>query len=129
MINQRTECAKVFQGTTLILVFFFFISFFSIQPLSQTAGTIQYSIKSELCLCQANAAVLDLRRLANPEDRSLFIIYNETINLFNKSYKIFSDNNRINQMIILVQKTEILVKTLLPIKFCYRTIHNKELPI
>ena len=131
MIIQKGDTANYLGTAFIIVLFFLFISVFSNRPLNQTSCSYQYVLKSEFSLSHSKAVVIDAIQLPSAQNNCLYILYNENLNLFSETNKIFADNRKINQQIILRQKAELLIKPSLPDRFCFHPVpaDNEELPI
>jgi len=132
MVNQKEDSTN-FIGTLffMVLICLLITSFFD-KPNHQISFPAQYQLNNELSLSVVKAVAIDFVQMPSVEHSCLQLIYNDTLNLFSETCKIFADNNKITQRFIFLQKSELLIKPLrLSRWFCFQFIptDNNELPI
>jgi hypothetical protein len=118
-------------GTALTIVLLFFILIFSDNNFIHKARSYQYSFIAESVLRQNNAVPIDEIQLPTILNSCLVIFHNNHLILFNKTFKLFADNSRINLEFILLERTELLIKPLLTMNFRvhFSPPEQKEIPI
>jgi hypothetical protein len=131
MKDQREEIANNSGIIWFIVLFFLLIFPVSQKPNNQSFDASQSNVNFEIFLVSANAVIADAFQLITFQSSCLNIIHNATLNLFNKTYKIFADNRKIDQQIILLQKTELKIKPIFPFRICFHLVptDKEELPI
>lgn len=131
MINQKEDIINSIGKIIFIIFFFFLISSFSNKSFNQTNSTTQYNVTYELRSNDAKAIIANAIQLPSFQKSCTLILYNTNISLFDEIYKINADDKKITQRIILLQKTQPLIKPLFFYRFYYHLISTdtEDLPI
>ncbi len=120
MINKNEDISHYLGTTFFIVLFFFFISAFSDNSANQISNSRQYELCSVSHVDQIKAVNVNSIQLPSLQKSCLFLLRNTNFNLFNECHKIFADNCRIAQSIILLQKIQLSIK---PIPICRFNFH------
>lgn len=131
MINQKSDTKNVFGTILFIVLFVFFISYFSDKSEKQTSGSFQIELATELHSNNSSAVIVDNTPTFSYQNICLSILYNSNLNLSDQHLKIFSDNRKSFQTFVEQQYLRLKIK---PIVFCrfYICIHSsdtEDLPI
>ncbi len=123
MYNQREEKNDYFGSTIFIVLFFLFIVSFSGNSDKAIIGKAsQYKIASEL---HSNTNALNDAQYLFCQENLIPLIDKANFKLFNEELKIITDNRLINQRIIFLQKTELLIDPI-SISMFYHHIHYQD---
>jgi hypothetical protein len=121
MINQRNDTSHSI-GTILFFVLCLLcISAFSNTSVNQTSHSIQHVFLNEFPSNHVTAIILRDVEIPSQQKSCLSIRYNTNYNLFDESHKIAADNRTLNQKIILLHKTQLLIK---PLPLCRFYFHR-----
>ena len=126
-LNERKSS---YLGTVLAIVLFFAILIFSDKNLTHKTHSYQLKFNTESILCHNNEVTANEIQLPTILNSCLLILHNDHLILFNKTLKLFADNRRINLEIILLERSELLIRPLLTMNFRvhFAPPEQKEMP-
>jgi len=130
MLNHKEDTID-YLGTILFIVLcIFFISELSEKSANQTYGSSQYALVSELHSSPAKAVIVKTIQLPSLQKSCLSLLFNATFNFHNENFKVFADDRRITQSILLLHKTQLKIKPLSVCRFYYPLLsaNSEELP-
>lgn len=128
MFKQREDRNDYFGSAIFIVLFFLFVCAFSKKSDKPIGRAFQYELASEL---HSNITALNDVQQVFCQQSLIPIIDKTNFNLFNEDLKIITDNRLINQRIIFLQKTELLIKPIALHRFYYQYqyLDTEDLPI
>jgi hypothetical protein len=131
MIKHKRDIIDFAGRLIFITLFFILISAFSGIPSKQDKYTVQYESVIDLCSANTNAVVLNPIIIPSHQIYWVQVADKVHIRLSAESHKIFTDNKKVNQLFIFLQKNQLHIKPNLAAKFYYHFFSPvaEDLPI
>jgi len=127
MINKKENIINFLCTTFSIVFFLFLLSSFSDKPAQEINTAYQHEIISVHISDNGNAVTIDA--VQNPCFQKSFVFLDH--NIFNETHKIIADNSKISHRFISLQKTELLIKPFIILRFYHHIFSedSKDLPV
>jgi hypothetical protein len=122
MKDQKRNIINLLCTSIIIVLIFLLFSAFSDKPVKKTDNTIQYALISEFH-SENSKAVIAYPGVLPSLQKSFIYKPNQ---LFNESHKIFTDNRKINQSFILLQKIQLSIKPIAIWRFYYHPFSKDD---
>ena len=130
MLNHKEDTIN-YLGTILFIVLcFFFISDLSDKSANQAYDSSQSALVSDLHSNPAKAVIVKTIPLPSLQKSCLSLLFNANFNFHNENFKVFADDRKISQSILLLHKTQLKIKPLSVCRFYYTMLSadSEELP-